>query len=130
MVKTSIGMGLLPDLHGVRLVITLMLDHRLIARTRQTVSWIPADAVASTYLDLIVFKDRLPYVLHLTHPRSVKWRQAIQNIKTFLEGHTLSIVPFSEWLAQLEQQPMNGKTFDDFVSKHALMNYNPSLMTF
>lgn len=95
MVKTSVGLGALPDLHG-------------------TVSWVPADAVASTYLDLVLYKERLPYVLHLTHPRSVKWRQVIQNIKTFLESHSLDILPVSEWTSRLEQQPMNGKTLDDF----------------
>ena len=91
---------------------------RLTEGMTQTVSWVPADAVAWTYLDLILYKDRLPYVLHLTHPRSVKWRQVIQNISTFLEGHSLAIIPFSQWMARLEPQPINGKSFDDFVSRN------------
>ena len=82
----------------------------------QTVSWIPADAVAKTYVDLVLSKDHLPSILNLVHPHPVKWQDIVQSLNSAFGKHPLGVVPYADWLAKVEELPVNSLSMDRFVS--------------
>lgn len=62
----------------------------------QFASWLPAEVVGSAIVEI---RNTSSSVIHITHPKPVPWRHIFKRV-----AHTLgvSIVPFHDWLAQLE----------------------------
>ncbi|EIW76878.1 acetyl-CoA synthetase-like protein [Coniophora puteana RWD-64-598 SS2] len=87
-VKSSVGMGMLPDAKGVN-------------------SWLPMDAVARGMLDVAFSANELPALLNFVHPRCTPWSKLIEPISEALApmngGKSLPLVPFAEWFAELER---------------------------
>ncbi|GJE99007.1 acetyl-CoA synthetase-like protein [Phanerochaete sordida] len=81
LVKTSIVLGMLPDLQG-------------------GVSWIPMDAVATAATDFVLSSERLPALVNVVHPRLTPWRTIMDDVNTSL-GLQLPLVPFDQWLGAL-----------------------------
>ncbi|KAG6835248.1 putative NRPS-like protein biosynthetic cluster [Arthromyces matolae] len=88
LVKSSVTIGLLPDLEGV-------------------LSWIPMDAVATAMVDAVLGNAQLPHAVNIVHPRPIEGKQVISFIQSAIKevfGHHLKIVPFTEWLVAIEDR--------------------------
>ncbi|KAG6818278.1 putative NRPS-like protein biosynthetic cluster [Arthromyces matolae] len=88
LVKSSVTIGLLPDMEGV-------------------LSWIPIDAVAAAMVDAVLGNARLPHAVNIVHPRPIEGKQVISFIQSAIEevfGHHLKIVPYTEWLVAIEDR--------------------------
>lgn len=59
------------------------------------------DAVAATFVDLVLSREALPNVLNLVHPRGISWHKIFNDINEHLNP-ALPLVPFREWLGRLE----------------------------
>ncbi|KAJ3821631.1 putative aminoadipate reductase [Lentinula raphanica] len=98
LVKSGLTLNKLPDAHGV-------------------VSWIPMDAVTSAILDTAFLEGSAPFAVNVIHPRPTTWSTVMKNIrqalirKKTLSSDALSLIPFKEWLIELEQNVNN--TSDD-----------------
>jgi NAD dependent epimerase/dehydratase family enzyme len=79
------------------------------------VSWIPADAVAKSIIDVILSEDRLPPTFNLVHPRPVPWSVVVEGINQSMVDAPLPIVPFDEWLAKIEQCEADHVSLDRVV---------------
>ncbi|KAJ6575613.1 putative aminoadipate reductase [Mycena vulgaris] len=100
LVKTSIGLGLLPLSDGA----SILYPHIL-------VSWIDFETVAQAILDVaftpLEISERLPTVMNLVHPRPVSWNSVISNFRDVLLKNSagsinLRLVDFQEWYKELE----------------------------
>ncbi|KAG5652628.1 putative NRPS-like protein biosynthetic cluster [Sphagnurus paluster] len=86
LVKSSVALGILPQVNGV-------------------VSWLPVDGVAGGILDIALGDKAPPPMLNLVHPRPVEWSNVIAGIKTAIKevlGRNLEVVPFGDWVSALE----------------------------
>ncbi|KAG6827401.1 putative NRPS-like protein biosynthetic cluster [Tricholoma furcatifolium] len=86
LVKSSLTIGLLPDMEGV-------------------LSWLPMDAAAAAIVDAALKDTQLPHAINIVHPRPVEGKQVISFIQSAIEqdrGRHLTIVPFREWLVAIE----------------------------
>ncbi|KAG5723894.1 Linear gramicidin synthase subunit D [Termitomyces sp. T112] len=93
LVKSSVSMGVIPDTSGF-------------------VTWLGADIVSTTIVDLALSEHStpLPRALNLVHPRPVQESVIIRSIqKAIVEilGHDLKVVPFSQWFSILEERAVN-----------------------
>ncbi|KAG6853021.1 putative NRPS-like protein biosynthetic cluster [Blastosporella zonata] len=83
LVKSSVTIGLLPDIKGV-------------------LSWIPMDVVGRAIVEAALGKEALPQATNLVHPRPVEGKDVIHAIPEAL-GRQLKIVSFNEWLAVVDR---------------------------
>lgn len=67
----------------------------------QDVSWLPADSVANTFVDLALTEEPLPRVLNLVHTRPVAWRTVLEYLNKCMAA-PLAIISFEEWLSKVE----------------------------
>ncbi|GJE90357.1 acetyl-CoA synthetase-like protein [Phanerochaete sordida] len=95
LVKTSINLGALPALTG-------------------TVSWVPADTVARTYVDLVLAARALPPLLNLVHPRPAPWAAVVTGLNAALGKHALPVLPYAAWLARVEALPATSVNMDRY----------------
>ncbi|KIK65753.1 hypothetical protein GYMLUDRAFT_240230 [Collybiopsis luxurians FD-317 M1] len=90
-VKSSLSLNVLPDTFGV-------------------VSWIPMDAVCNTLLDVGFSPEPTPMAVNVVHPNPVPWTFVMETIReTLIEekslpAEALPLVPYSDWLAAVEQR--------------------------
>ncbi|THG97884.1 hypothetical protein EW026_g4198 [Hermanssonia centrifuga] len=96
-VKSAQYVGCLPDVEG-------------------DVSWIPSYNAA---LALVQMRTSDESILHLAHPRPVAWRTFMQAIAQRMR---VPLVPYSAWLAALEQSQR-----DSQLSDLGKLNHNPAL---
>ncbi|KAG6843650.1 hypothetical protein H0H87_002020 [Tephrocybe sp. NHM501043] len=78
-------------------------------RISQVVSWLPANAVATTVLDVAMWRnlEELSPVLNVVHPRPVEYDVPLNGIVNAIRdilGTNLSIVSYDQWLTTLEAQ--------------------------
>ncbi|KAG6852620.1 putative secondary metabolism biosynthetic enzyme [Blastosporella zonata] len=90
LVKSSVSLGLLPDTPG-------------------TASWLGADTISATIVDVALSTHSTPFprALNLVHPRPVQQSSIIGSIRDAIAellGHNLKLVPFSEWFAMVEER--------------------------
>jgi thioester reductase-like protein len=90
LVKSSVSMGLFPDLAG-------------------TAAWVPVTAVSDAVTDVLFHSDIPPLALNIVHPCPTKWTNIISPIRKMVietthdgEGDVSPLVPFSQWFAHLE----------------------------
>ena len=88
----------------------------LLTNHLQTISWIPADVVANTYVDLVLSEGSLPTTLNLVHPHPVKWQDVVRSLNSALGKHPLDVIPYADWLAKVEDLPVNSLNIERFVS--------------
>ncbi|RDB20216.1 Non-canonical non-ribosomal peptide synthetase FUB8 [Hypsizygus marmoreus] len=96
LVKSSLVLGVLPLAEGV-------------------VSWVPADAVAKSIIDVALADEAAPIALNLVHPRPVEWNSVIINIKVAVKdvlNKELSLVSFHDWFASLRDRAVNATAQD------------------
>ncbi|KAH0578471.1 hypothetical protein H2248_003619 [Termitomyces sp. 'cryptogamus'] len=89
LIKSSVSLGFIPDAPGLA-------------------SWLGADTISATIVDLALRKPStpLPRVLNLVHPRPVQQSDIIRSIKKAIAeilGHDLKLVPSSQWFSILEK---------------------------
>ncbi|KAJ3557049.1 hypothetical protein NM688_g1689 [Phlebia brevispora] len=82
LVKSALTMGSVPDLN-------------------EPATWIPVDAVAGSFVDLMFSPRKLPVLVNLVHPRPVTWQQLVDAIGEELHV-PISVLPMAEWLEKLE----------------------------
>ncbi|KIJ58231.1 hypothetical protein HYDPIDRAFT_34379 [Hydnomerulius pinastri MD-312] len=105
-VKSSVALGALPDAHGV-------------------VSWMRAQEVAASVLDIAFAKEAPPPALNVVNPRAAPWVDVITSIKDSvikqksLKNNDLSTVPFQDWFARLEKRA-EGASSEDLVNIPAI----------
>lgn len=74
------------------------------------VSWLPADAVSKSILDVAFAREQPPFALNLVHPRPVAWNDVITAVANALikqkklENKPLRVVPFHGWFSLLERR--------------------------
>ncbi|KAG6815733.1 hypothetical protein H0H87_011868 [Tephrocybe sp. NHM501043] len=98
-VKSSVALGIIPDMGGKH-DSSSKLDF-------QVVSWLPADSVAATVLDVAMWRKHLPPVLNVVHPRPVDYNVPLNGIVKGIRellGINLALVPYDQWLTTLEAQ--------------------------
>lgn len=107
MIKSSIGLGALPNSNGM-------------------VSWLPMHSVAQSILDVAFTPEggRISRTLHLVHPRPVPWTNVVREVRAALiergvakiaEGQTaestqqavLPLVPFDKWVELVKKRSNN-----------------------
>ncbi|KAH7890598.1 acetyl-CoA synthetase-like protein [Phlebopus sp. FC_14] len=93
-VKSSITLGALPDVHGI-------------------VSWLRPQEVATAILEIASTAGRNPPppALNIVNPRGTRWREMISAVRDAIREElaieidvVLPIVPFGEWFARLEKR--------------------------
>ncbi|RWA11690.1 hypothetical protein EKO27_g3411 [Xylaria grammica] len=88
LVKSSQTLGKLPDLDG-------------------TLSWYPADEVATTLGDLLMSSTAPNFIGHIENPARQSWRDTIETLASSLGISSQDIVPFEEWLAHVDVRHNN-----------------------
>ncbi|KIK65759.1 hypothetical protein GYMLUDRAFT_194612 [Collybiopsis luxurians FD-317 M1] len=89
-VKSSLSLNMLPDAFGV-------------------VSWTPMDAVCNALIDVGFSPEHTPMAVNVVHPNPVSWTFVMETIRKILieaknlSADALSLVPYSDWLAAVEQ---------------------------
>ncbi|KZT20031.1 putative nonribosomal peptide synthetase [Neolentinus lepideus HHB14362 ss-1] len=108
-IKSSVGLGCLPDSGGV-------------------ISWLPMHSVAHSILDVAFAPPNvcLPRTLHINHPRPVRWTRVMQEVREVLidrgvaVGSTdrlepqqearykeLPLIPFYDWVQRVKERSIN-----------------------
>ncbi|KAF9064552.1 hypothetical protein BDP27DRAFT_1405295 [Rhodocollybia butyracea] len=104
-IKSSLSLGMLPDHSG-------------------SVSWAPINAIAKAILDVGFAEEDPPLAINLVHPHPVPWSSLMGSIRNALiiakqlPSDALKMVPFPEWLQDLEQASANA-TFQTLVEMPA-----------
>ncbi|CAE6475171.1 unnamed protein product [Rhizoctonia solani] len=65
-----------------------------------TVSWLPLDVAACSIIDACTTDERIPPVIHASHPRPVPWADVMSAFSAVLASRTgsaLPVVEFAEW---------------------------------
>ncbi|EPQ53300.1 acetyl-CoA synthetase-like protein [Gloeophyllum trabeum ATCC 11539] len=92
MIKSSIGLGALPNSNGM-------------------VSWLPMHSVAQSILDVAFTPEggRISRTLHLVHPRPVPWTNVIAEGQTAesTQQAVLPLVPFDKWVELVKKRSNN-----------------------
>ncbi|KAG6902725.1 hypothetical protein C0995_012389 [Termitomyces sp. Mi166 len=93
LIKSSVSLGSIPESSGVA-------------------SWLGADAVSATIVDLALSERSipLPRALNLVHPRPVQQDVIMKSIRKAIAeilGHDLKLIPFSQWFSILEERAEN-----------------------
>ncbi|THH28493.1 hypothetical protein EUX98_g5705 [Antrodiella citrinella] len=91
-IKSSITLGYLPDINGL-------------------VDWTPLDIAARTIVDTVETPGPLPAFVNLVHPRPSRWSDVFAAVNNCLGGY-LHVVPFSEWLRNVEAHSANATEHD------------------
>lgn len=114
MVKSSIALRCLPAIRGVGLSSIL---HTIAHRLLQLVTWVPLDAIAQVYLDLVLADEALPSLVNLAHTRPTTWDVIARGIREGLE-QDIPTVSLDDWVAKLEHLSSTAteKDFADIVS--------------
>ena len=101
----------------------------------QDISWLSMDGVSHTIQDLVTAQRNadsdVPPELELAnvvHPRPVSWHEAMMHISTAVcsqTGTRLSLVPFEEWIAKVEDAAKNAmkKQLEDIVRAQVIQGY-------
>ncbi|KAG6828273.1 putative NRPS-like protein biosynthetic cluster [Tricholoma furcatifolium] len=87
LVKSSVAIGRLPDIQG-------------------TVSWMPADVIASAIVEAALSNAELPEALNLVHPRPVEAQDLVKFLQSAITeglGRDLEITSFAEWIEAIER---------------------------
>lgn len=82
----------------------------LIIPFAQDISWLSMDGVCHTIQNLVTAQpdndsDVPLELVNVVHPRPVSWHEAMMHISTAVcsqTGTPLSLVPFEEWIAKVE----------------------------
>ncbi|RDB20292.1 Non-canonical non-ribosomal peptide synthetase FUB8 [Hypsizygus marmoreus] len=96
LVKSSLTLGVLPLAEGV-------------------VSWVPADAVAKSIIDVALAAEAPPIALNLVHLHPVEWKSVISNIKIAVKdvlNKDLGLVSFHDWFESLQSRAVNATAQD------------------
>ncbi|KAF7341009.1 Acetyl-CoA synthetase-like protein [Mycena sanguinolenta] len=64
-----------------------------------TIAWITPEAVSHTIVDIALTSETPPFAINLVHPRPVPWDFIMS---TLAETVKLPLIPFGEWVQQLE----------------------------
>ncbi|KAF9238231.1 putative nonribosomal peptide synthetase, partial [Melanogaster broomeanus] len=105
-VKSSIALGALPDANGI-------------------VSWMRAEEVATSILDIAFAIEAPPSALNVVNPQGAPWTHVMSSIRDAilkqksLGSEELPMVPFKDWLALLEKKA-EGATSEDLVNIPAI----------
>lgn len=100
MVKSSIAMGCLPAMTGVRTRVRFVVFPNLISGI-QPVAWVPLDAVGQAYVDWVCSEDDLPGLVNVVHPRPTDWATVLVGLQKEL-GDRVPLVPPAQWMDELE----------------------------
>lgn len=76
------------------------------------------DAVAKAIVDVAFIDQTPPTSLNLVHPYPIDWITLISNIRDAVKqilGLDVALVPFQDWLSQLEKRG-SGATAEDMAS--------------
>ncbi|KZT23998.1 putative aminoadipate reductase [Neolentinus lepideus HHB14362 ss-1] len=96
LVKSSLVLGSLPDTQGV-------------------VSWVPMHTVASVISDVAFGSGKAPLALNVVHPKPAMWSAVMCDVASALardSSQPLPLVPFPEWIDNLEKKAMQAKEDD------------------
>ena len=110
LVKSSVALGMLPDLDGVSGFVAMI---HVLAKcySIQVVSWIPMDTVANAVKELVLSEQRPPKLVNVVHPHPVPFRTVIDGFQASL-GQSIKIVAFEEWISVVEDIAEQGKAED------------------
>ncbi|KAF9223042.1 putative aminoadipate reductase [Gyrodon lividus] len=98
-VKSSIALGALPDACGI-------------------VSWMRAEEVAASVLDVAFTIKASPPALNIVNPRVAPWSDVMSSVRDAilkqksLGSEGLSMVPFKDWFARLEKKAKDASSED------------------
>ncbi|KAJ7099035.1 putative aminoadipate reductase [Mycena crocata] len=73
------------------------------------VAWITPEAVTRTIVDVALRKEDTPFAINLVHPRPVPWNVLMSGMA---DTAKLSLVPFADWIHQLEQRAAHATAED------------------
>ncbi|KAF9223036.1 acetyl-CoA synthetase-like protein [Gyrodon lividus] len=105
-VKSSIALGALPDACGI-------------------VSWMRAEEVAASVLDVAFTIKASPPALNIVNPRGAPWSDVMSSVRDAilkqksLGSEELSMVPFKDWFDRLEKKS-EGASSEDLVNIPAI----------
>ncbi|KAF8839601.1 putative aminoadipate reductase [Paxillus ammoniavirescens] len=106
LIKSSISLGALPDAYGI-------------------VSWMRAEEVAASVLDVAFAAETPPPVLNIVNPRGALWVDVMSSVRdailqqTSVRSEDLSIIPFKDWFDRLEKKA-EGASSEDLVDIPAI----------
>ena len=84
--------------------------------------WLPMDVTTHALLDIVFFPEPLEPSYNLVHPRPISFSKIIGFVQRSLASTTgvkLSLVPFKDWMARLEDAARRpGVSARDLVSIH------------
>ncbi|KAG6877487.1 putative NRPS-like protein biosynthetic cluster [Termitomyces sp. T32_za158] len=106
LVKSSISLGAIPVAPGL-------------------VSWLYAENISATIVDLSLSKHTTPFprALNLVHPRPVQQSVIIKSIAKAIAdilGHDLKLIPFREWLLVLEKRAEDATVGETWIDVPAI----------
>lgn len=101
MVKSSVHLGCLPKIDGVRMLFHFQFQH-VVDKILKDVSWIPIDIAAQAIVEI---RDVPSQVLHIINPAPAEWNALFDPVSRMLN---LRMVQYSEWLAALNETAEKG----------------------
>ena len=117
-VKSSIAIRHLPDLHGVSLLLTTSVMTRL--TKMKSLSWLPVDRAAQVVMELLLRSEPRNLVYHLENPVRQSWADVCSILERKLNLPLRSRLPFKEWLARVATNENHPTDLMEFYSKYFL----------
>ncbi|KAJ7731236.1 putative aminoadipate reductase [Mycena metata] len=73
------------------------------------VAWLPPEAVSQAIVDAALSVEKPPFAINLIHPRPIPWDDVISTMARIVR---LPLVPFADWVKQLEDRSVGATAAD------------------
>ena len=121
MIKSSLTLGCLPEMHGVSGIRPSLLPVMSLIAFCKPVSWVPLNAIGQVYVDWVMSSQDIPFLVNVVHPHPTTWKTILQGIRAELDSN-LDFVPLDKWISKLESHSVRATLQDltDIVSHNTV----------